>query len=354
MSKIRWAFVGSWSAELAWWWGVFLGDGSAPSAGRTVTCTGSRSTTARWVSLVQEEGPSPTRVSGTQHTYRACVSSTALSAWVLDQHGYRGAKSKTLRWPEDLPSACLPHFIRGLWDSDGCIYVQDKARRTTTGNPMRSLVYTSIAVPFVERLGAEIERALGIPSPTLNLTVVPQTGNPKAQLHYTGSGAQKLADWLYADAPEHIRNEDRFEIYQQMCALREQLAQPCVCGAEEQYSDGLCRACWQSKQPRTTGPGTQCATEGCSRPVWTNGLCNACRKRQARAEGRYKQEQKGACACGSPSYRTDGLCVACAARRKRGVPTRFELEMPATGWKSRTGDKLSGRPRMVGTTPAKE
>lgn len=345
MAEVRWSFLEAWTSELAWWFGVFLGDGCAPAKGETLQCTGSESTTRRWGALVVSSPAGRREYRQAPGTYLVYVCSRALSDWMLHTHGYRGPKSKDLRWPVDLPPACLSHFIRGLWDADGCIYVQDKARRTTTGNPMRSLVYTSIAVPFVERLGQEIERAVGIPIPKLNMTVVPQTGNPRAQLHYTGASAQKLADWLYADAPEHIRNEDRFEMYRRMCALREQLAQPCVCGVEEQYSDGLCRTCWEAKQPRTTGPGTQCATGGCSRPVWSNGLCNACRKRQARAEGRYKPELKGACACGSPSYRTDGLCVACAARRKRGVPTRFELEMPATGWKSRAGEKLSGRPR---------
>lgn len=345
MARVHWSFLQTTSPEFAWWFGVFLGDGCAPATKGMLQCTGSRSTVTRWRALVTDSDRGIHETKHSPGTFVCMVHSVALSDWMRDVHGYRGPKSKDLRWPADMPAECFPHFVRGLWDTDGCLYVQDKARRTTTGNPMRALVYTSIAVPFVERLALEIERGVGIPIPKLNLTVVPQTGNQKAQLHYTGRAAQKLADWLYADAPEHIRNEDRIEVYREMCTLREQLAQACACGEPEQYSEGLCRSCWQAKQPRTTGPGTSCATEGCRRPVWTNGLCDACRKRLARQEGRYRQKQKGVCACGSPSYRIDGLCVACAARRKRGVPTRFELEMPANGWKSRTGERLPGRPR---------
>jgi len=279
-------------------------------------------------------------VSGTPRTYRCYVSSKALSDWILSTHGYRGKKSHTLRWPEWVRPAHKVHFLRGLWDTDGCLSIQDRKRSGLTGNPMPVVAYRSATRSMVERVRDELVLALGVSEAAIS-----EGTNGTYLVSWGGAHAMTVADFLYGSAPEHLRNEDRIEKYRSMCALRDRLAQACACGQPEQYSEGKCRACWQATQPRTTGPGTQCATDGCTRPVWTNGLCDPCRKRQARAEGKYARVAKGTCRCGSPSYRTDGLCTACAARRKRGVPTRFELPAPAKGWVSRTGAKLPGRPR---------
>lgn len=267
---------------------------------------------------------------------------------MLQVHGYRGKKSDRLQWPEDLPSSCLPHFIRGLWDSDGCIYVQDKAKRKVSGNPTRSLIYTSISVPFVERLATEIHKAIGLPVPMLRIQVVPQTGNRRSQLVYTGAQAHTLADWLYKEAPEHIRNEDRIGAYCAMLETRAQMTASCACGAPETYGDGKCRSCYEGGRPKRTGAGVPCTgTPGCTRPVVASGLCDVCRKRKARSEGRMKPKVHGDCGCGSPATRKGGLCEACYSRARRGAPTRAELPKPEGGWTSRAGAKLLGRPRAV-------
>jgi len=344
MATINWPFLSSSSPEFYWWFGAFLGDGCNPAVRSRLTLVGSRSTTERWQALVTN---TPGKLYEHKHspgTFVASVGSVALSDWMYQTHGYRGPKSKTLRWPEEMPDSCASDFIRGLWDTDGCLYVQDKAKRKKSGNPARSLIYTSIAVPFVERLAQEIERLMNIPAPKLNLSMVPETGNPRAQLVYTGAKAQVLADWLYEFAPEHIRNEDRMEVYRRMALQQTLYDKPCACG-KESYADGKCHACWAAEQPHRTGPGTFCATPGCGREVWANGLCVRCRSRESRAAPDYVRPAQGLCLCGLVAYRK-GLCDACYERRRRGRPTRFETAPPAKGWASRRGDKIPGRPRQ--------
>jgi len=318
MANINWKLLQTWSPERAWWHGIFLGDGCAPSSGYLLQCTGAISTITRWRALITDDTRPFYEHKHAPGAFVAVVRSRALSDWMLQVHGYRGKKSDKLRWPEDLPKACLPHFIRGLWDSDGCIYVQ---KTRTRGNKQRSLVYTSIAVPFVERLGLEIEKALGIPVPKLNRTVVPQSGNVRVQLSYTGALAQKFADWLYKDAPEHIRNEDRMGGYHEMCALQEAVETPCACGNPRYTASGLCRACWEATQTHTTGPGTVCGTEGCTREVWAKGLCGSCLSAERIHQPGYRRPVQGACQCGATAYRK-GLCDACYERQRRGRPLR--------------------------------
>ncbi len=344
MATVRWSFLHSSSPEFAWWFGVFLGDGCAPADRSGLQCTGSHSTARRWRALLTDSDKGLRETKHSLGTFVVTVSSVALNDWMFQVHGYRGKKSHSLRWPEWVLPEHKVHFLRGLWDTDGCLSIAERKKHGWTGNPSPFAAYRSATRAMVERVRDELVALVDVPA-----AAVTSSENGTFLVSWGGSNGMKVADFLYGDAPEHLRNEDRIEVYRAMCALRDRLAEACACGEPEQYSEGLCRACWQSKQPRTTGPGTQCATEGCLRPVWTNGLCNACRKRQARAEGRYMRELKGTCPCGSPSYRADGLCVACFARRRRGAPTRFEVPRPAKGWPSRTGAKLPGRPRTSGT-----
>lgn len=334
---LRWSLLHSWSPERAWWFGVFLGDGCAPASGKLLQCTGSISTITRWRALITTDERPLYQHKHSPGAFVAAIYSPPLSDWMLQVHGYRGKKSHRLVWPEDLPAEHAVHFIRGLWDSDGCVYLQDKAKRRVSGNPTRSMIYTSICVPFVERLKAEILKHTGIDTGALALRTVPGTGNTKAQLTYSGAKAHALAEWLYKDAPEHIRNEDRYEVWGRFAALQAALDAACSCGCQTVYADGVCRKCWERAQPRVTGPGTRCSN-GCDREVEASGLCNPCRKKAYREA--HAPQARGVCPCGSPAHRREPggsllICHACYERRRRGVPARFELPTPEGGWPSR-------------------
>lgn len=338
MATINWSLLQSWSPERAWWFGALLGDGHVGryTSGAIVSITGSLSTTTRWGALLSPSASIPRAVSHA-NAWRWTVGSKALVDWIEQVHGICGPKSHNLPWPEDLPAVCLPHFIRGLWDTDGCVYLQDRAKRRASGNPARSMIYTSICVPFVERLKAEILKHTGIDTGALALRTVPETGNTKAQLTYSGAKARALAEWLYKDAPEHLRNEDRYEAWGRFAALQAALDAACPCGCQTVYADGVCRKCWERAQPRVTGPGTQCST-GCGREVEASGLCNPCRKKAYREA--HAPQARGVCPCGSPAHRREPggsllICHACYERRRRGVPARFELPTPEGGWPSR-------------------
>jgi len=66
------------------------------------------------------------RMLGAKSQYSIFVCCKAL-ADQLESLGCTPAKSKTLRFPTAVPKRLLHHFIRGLWDGDGCV------RATTNG-----------------------------------------------------------------------------------------------------------------------------------------------------------------------------------------------------------------------------
>lgn len=348
MTQVRWSLFESWTPERAWWFGAFLGDGCnhrPKRGGGYVSLVGAHTTVTRWFTLVSPDSLRLREALNSPGTFTVRVNAKALTDWMERTHGYCGPKSEKLAWPEDLPNDLKVHFLRGLWDTDGCLSIGDRQAQGRTGNPVPLAVYTSKALPFLERIRAELHGLVG----TSATQAIHANKQKVGQLGYGSSQAMKVADFLYAGAPEHLRNEDRMEVYGRLCTIREAILAPCACGNPETYCDGDCRACWEARRAKKTGPSVLCE-KGCGRAVVASGLCDICRKRDRRAQGNYKTPC-GTCPCGEAAYRSDPtdtarkLCEACYSRRRRGVPTRFELPKPARGWSVRAGAKLPGRPR---------
>lgn len=279
MTQITETLLQSWSPESAWWFGALLGDGHVPRPSSTgygrVTLVGARSTVSRWQALVTPDDAPLYEFAHSPGTFRSDIGSSVL-LHQLAAKGLSGPKTFNLPWPSDIPDAVLPHFIRGLWDTDGCLSIIDRSKHGRRGNPQPQAIYVSVCQPFVEKLAAEIHRVSGLP--LHNVTTVQRPTAPIHRVAYVGVQAHTFADWLYGAAPERLRNEDRMEVYAKFLELR---AKRCACGGVI-YSKDQCRTCWDAAIPNTTGEGTQCS-RGCGRPVLAKGLCNACRKRDARA-----------------------------------------------------------------------
>jgi len=353
MANILWPLLNSWSRERAWWFGVFLGDGCAPANGSGLTCTGSFSTTVRWRALVTDFKEGIREVKHSPGTFVCSVCSRALSDWMKQIHGYSGKKSHLIRWPEELPAEFKPDFLRGLIDTDGHLSIYDRKAHGQRGNPTPIAAYRSLSLPMVERVRDELAALCGVTK------VKPlQAENLTWGISYGGSSTMKVADLLYGNAPEHLRNEDRMDVYREMVLLRDKLMAPCACGNPETFTDGLCYECFEKTQVHVTGPGTLCGA--CKvRPVVASERCDICRKREDRAAKKAAGTPKktyGACACGSPATRKGTadrvpLCEACYARKRRGVPLRSALAVPEGGWHSRAGESLPGRPRTADPAP---
>lgn len=107
------AFWTSWSPESAWVWGLIFGDGWVTD--RDVHLSGSREV----INLVKNVSGCEAKV----YQREGCVS-LYLGGLDMVEAAARvgltpGPKSSTIEWPE-MPSEFDWHFIRGLWDSDGC------------------------------------------------------------------------------------------------------------------------------------------------------------------------------------------------------------------------------------------
>lgn len=305
-----------WTAEKAWWWGILLGDGNVHEGKGyyRVSACGSYSTIKRWMDLIAP-GKKFSEFKRSPGTYQGYVDSRLMVNYFKDEHGICGPKSENLPWPEDLPEEFLRSFLQGLWDSDGGISIFDRRAHGHAGNPEVKAGFGVDCEPFVEKVREVLERVCGAPRVVIGRGKGKNKKNHR--IVYGGTSAFKVLDYLYPEAPEHLRNEDRIEMYQKACEIREFVDNACCPCGEPARLEGHCHPCWYAQTPNTTGGDTVCA---CGKsPILAKGMCTACYNRVRRAKPSYQRKSTGACACGKPAYRK-GKCDACYAKDRRANP----------------------------------
>lgn len=270
--SIRMVLLDSWTPELAWWLGALYGDGNVyrGKADYRISLVGSLSTTRRWLALIRP-GAVPREFKHSVGTYQAYVNSKVLFEW-FERRGVSGPKAHSLAWPNDLPQEHKVHFLRGLWDTDGSLSIHP--RKPHKGNPEVKARFSTSTESFIVRVREELRVQLGVG----HVAVCPPDRGVYV-ISYSGSAAMEIADALYRDVPEHLRNEDRYQVYLRMVALRDQIQDmTCPCGRPATH-EGRCQRCWWELHGRKTGAGTVCS---CGKPILARGLCSACYTRQRR------------------------------------------------------------------------
>jgi len=289
--------------ERAWWLGVLLGDGNVyqTRSNARVTVVGALSTVSRWLALVAPD-KEPKEIKRCPGTYQGYVDSKVLVEHMRATYGLGGPKTHTLPWLE-VPDDVRVHYLRGLWDTDGELSIERRPKGK--GNDSPKARFGVAPKPFVLRASEALTEACGARAAAARLE------KGVWRISYAGRSAMQVADYLYGGAPEHLRNEDRYGVYQQMVALREQLelAECERCGAPAQR-EGYCVRCWYALRKRACACGKF--------PTKALGMCQACYSRHLRSLPGYVRRSTGTCSCGEPAFRR-GLCDACYSRERRAV-----------------------------------
>ena len=307
----------NWSAEKAWFLGVLYGDGNVymnqASGDYRVSACGALSTTTRWLALI-DASRTPKEFLRSPGTYQAYVNDKELVEWFDREMNICGPKSASLVWPKDLPSEFERDFLRGLYDTDGSLFIELRRRKKGQGNDYPRTKFDSKCESFVIHLRSRFEYLLGVERVAIEKAL--KKHSVWYTLKYGGAPAMKVADYLYSSYPLHLVNDDRVEAYKRLCFLRDHIAdQECACGRPVTH-EGRCQKCWWANHGTKTGVGTVCSTPDCGKLVAAKGLCTTCYNRLRRADPSYVRKTTGTCSCGGVAYRK-GLCDRCytAARR---------------------------------------
>jgi len=278
MKDIRWDFLDRWTPELAWWLGLVYGDGNVYRAGgnHRVTLVCNEDTALKWRELICPDAGFQVK----KNCLSVYVDSSRLVDWFAEK-GIIGKKSTDLEWPSFLPIDLHGHFLRGLWDSDGSVKIEK--RRLKQGNDTLRVLFTAKNKEFADRVHQELVAGSGVNHSQLVNHERVMSGELCTwhSFKHTGAPAVLVCDYLYGDAPAHIRGEERYQVYREYVDSRPDGS--CRCGGDV-WTEEMCRTCWWSRR-RTESPKAACA---CGREVVAKGECLKCYKRTRRRAGLMK------------------------------------------------------------------
>lgn len=119
----------------------------------------------------------------------------------LQRLGLTPAKSLIIQFPA-IPPDCVRHFIRGCWDGDGSVYLEE--------GRIPSASYVSGSRDFIERLVGHLVN-LGLPDRTIHQTV--RSKHPSYDFRYTRGQCTKLYHVLYADVDASMYLSRKHDVF---------------------------------------------------------------------------------------------------------------------------------------------
>jgi DNA modification methylase len=265
--------LNTWSPELAWWLGVTFGDGYSRHNDTHISTTltsGDYDLVAKWIILGGGSVDKITkRYSG--KCWDANIYDPRYAKWLSDKYGMNGRKDDKLEWPSDLPADLYSHFVRGLWDTDGNL-THIRPTDTRAGK---------LAVTFFNK-GYKLVEGLVSNFPELKLKDGTMTSGPYKGYKYmkatiTGPGAVIFGEKVYKDAPQHIRCDRKYNIFNTFYSWFQSSNNSCkTCGALCKRGEDFCA--YHRKFNGSNPPPCECGVE----LIYAFNKCQKCYRRDYR------------------------------------------------------------------------
>lgn len=138
-----------------------------------------------------------------KNQYILCINDEYMSKQ-LERLGMVNAKSLKLLWPTFLSEDLIPHFVRGYFDGDGCVWYDNKRNKCET--------QICGTIDFCKNLSAVLsnmscKNSIKHPKQCSENTVVLQTKGNKSSF--------KILSWMYKDAD--LKLDRKYQKYLEFC-----------------------------------------------------------------------------------------------------------------------------------------
>jgi hypothetical protein len=184
--------------DTAWLLGLAFGDGNVRDGGRfLLACGPDRDLAEKAAKILDAEATIGKR----RECWNMEVYSKAL-VHDLATYGIIPAKTYCMKFPS-IPADMMPHFVRGLWESDGSASVRDDGAL--------ALTYSTVSCCFANALTVALSLCAGV-SIRLRTRERPP---PRVNIHEVACGAgtaSALARYMYAPAASHNRCDRKWGI----------------------------------------------------------------------------------------------------------------------------------------------
>lgn len=287
--EIRWDVLNDgWSADFSWMLGLTFGDGNIYKSKHNyrVSLSGNKDELdllEKWRNLICPEAKIH-KVS--ESGVEAYFGSRPVVEWFEKNWGLCGDKMDCLKFPTGrIPKEYLNHFVRGLIDSDGSMFIENREKYGRRGNDALRVKFSSSIPGFTEDLN-KLLISEGLPKVSVSEYEKKDKYSGRIYTQYTlgwsSSSALKVANWLYKDSSPGNRGDNGYRVYQSYLKIADEIDKPCECGGTPVLKkSGLCRTCLAAKI-REANPRPPCKF-GCGRISEFKDICNACYKRTQRA-----------------------------------------------------------------------
>lgn len=191
--------------ETAWCLGLLYGDGNVRPTGRIMLACGPDKDIGEKFSAILESNR-PVYLHGSTEKCWIVEVFSQLMVRQLSRHGIYPAKTYTIKFPS-LPMDLLPHFVRGLWESDGC---------SSVSRERLCMNYTSASECFVNTLAVVIGMLTGV---CANIGTRPpragrsfDNGRTAYVVDYHGGPGERVAAWMYNPSTPATRCDRKWRI----------------------------------------------------------------------------------------------------------------------------------------------
>lgn len=128
-----------------------------------------------------------------------------LAKSLVECWGITPDKSRTVPFP-NITAPLIPNFVRGLWDSDGCVYALKIAGRSYP------------AVSFCSYSRVLIDRVASIAREVTGSRVQPSAAGEGWIFGLANQKARTFADWLWKESTSEIRGDRKYKLFYELAS----------------------------------------------------------------------------------------------------------------------------------------
>jgi hypothetical protein len=201
-------FFSAWSNEMAWVLGLIFSDGNLHDSEPRLHITQKEPELLEKVKSLMNCNAK--LIHSPKKIYKSGVSGETYTLQIFNQKifdaltqiGLTPDKSLTVNFP-DIPAECIRYFIRGCWDGDGSVFIDNQSGYIRAS-------YISGSLNFIKGMLNELERA-GFPKRTIHKT---RSKTPSYYFRFYGEQCKKLYHFLYDDVPPEQYLERKHKVFE--------------------------------------------------------------------------------------------------------------------------------------------
>lgn len=134
---------------------------------------------------------------------------------LVEKYTLTPRKSMTYRFPEQVPEELTPHFVRGYFDGDGCVYESFMNRNSLTASYGVTMLGTE---DFVRKVSEVVEPHLSRP---ISYKPAMHTNGLTRIFNLATVQAGEFLKWIYQCSTPSTRLDRKYALYDKICVRGE-------------------------------------------------------------------------------------------------------------------------------------